>query len=30
MTTVPKGALLQRDKTTYAIKPRTPLGVLTP
>lgn len=24
------GAILQRDKTTYAIKPRTPLGVIDP
>ena len=30
MSNVPQGAILQRDKTTYAIKPRTPLGVLTP
>ena len=26
----PKGAILQRDKQTYAIVPRTPLGILTP
>ncbi len=30
MENITAGALLQRDKTTYAIKPRTPLGVLTP
>ena len=27
-TSVPRGAILQRDGKTYAIKPRTPLGVL--
>jgi NAD(P)H-nitrite reductase large subunit len=26
----PKGAILQRDKETYAIVPRMPMGVLTP
>lgn len=26
----PKGAILQRDKKTYAIVPRTPVGVVTP
>ena len=26
----PRGAILQRDKQTYAIVPRTPLGILTP
>ena len=26
----PKGAILQRDKQTYAIVPRTPVGILTP
>ena len=26
----PKGAILQRDKQTYAIVPRTPVGMLTP
>lgn len=25
-----KGAILQRDKQTYAIVPRTPLGLVTP
>jgi len=30
MTEVPKGAILQRDKKTYAIVPRIPMGVLTP
>ena len=25
-----KGAILQRDKETYAIVPRIPMGVLTP
>ena len=25
-----KGAILQRDKETYAIVPRVPMGVLTP
>lgn len=25
-----KGAILQRDKTTYAIVPRTPAGIMTP
>ena len=24
------GAILQRDKETYAIVPRTPLGIVTP
>jgi NAD(P)H-nitrite reductase large subunit len=26
----PKGAILQRDKETYAIVPRTPVGLVTP
>lgn len=26
----PSGAILQRDKTTYAIVPRTPIGIVTP
>ena len=26
----PRGAILQRDKRTYAIVPRTPLGLVTP
>ena len=26
----PKGAILQRDKETYAIVPRTPVGLITP
>jgi NAD(P)H-nitrite reductase large subunit len=26
----PKSAILQRDKTTYAIVPRTPVGLVTP
>jgi len=26
----PKGAIIQRDKKTYAIVPRTPLGLVTP
>jgi len=26
----PKGAILQRDKKTYAIVPRTPVGLVTP
>lgn len=26
----PRGAILQRDKTSYAIVPRTPAGLLTP
>src|SRR4030065_1951830 len=30
MTEGPKGAILQRDKKTYAIVPRIPMGVLTP
>lgn len=30
MTTIPEGAILQRDKKTYAIVPRTPAGLLTP
>jgi len=30
MTEGPKGAILQRDKETYAIVPRIPMGVLTP
>jgi len=30
MSEVPKGAILQRDKQTYAIVPRIPMGILTP
>jgi len=30
MTETPKGAILQRDKHTYAIVPRIPMGLLTP
>lgn len=30
MSEGPKGAILQRDKETYAIVPRMPMGVLTP
>lgn len=30
MTDTPKGAFIQRDKQTYAIVPRTPLGLVTP
>ena len=30
MSGVPKGAILQRDKETYAIVPRIPMGILTP
>lgn len=30
MRDVPKGAILQRDKETYAIVPRIPMGILTP
>ncbi len=30
MKEAPKGAILQRDKKTYAIVPRIPMGVLTP
>lgn len=30
MTDEPKGAILQRDKATYAIVPRTPMGLITP
>ncbi|MBW2644745.1 MAG: NAD(P)/FAD-dependent oxidoreductase [Deltaproteobacteria bacterium] len=26
----PKGAIIQRDRKTYAIVPRTPLGIVTP
>ena len=26
----PRGAILQKDKKTYAIVPRIPMGVLTP
>ena len=26
----PTGAILQRDKKTYAIVPRTPVGLVTP
>jgi hypothetical protein len=30
MPEIPKGAILQRDKETYAIVPRTPVGMLRP
>lgn len=30
MTAEKKGAILQRDKQTYAIVPRTPVGLITP
>ncbi|GLI32901.1 NAD(P)/FAD-dependent oxidoreductase [Desulforhabdus amnigena] len=30
MAETPKGAILQRDKTTYAIVPRTPVGLVSP
>ncbi|MEW6586930.1 MAG: NAD(P)/FAD-dependent oxidoreductase [Nitrospirota bacterium] len=30
MAEEPKGAILQRDKKTYAIVPRIPMGILTP
>jgi NAD(P)H-nitrite reductase large subunit len=30
MPEIPKGAILQRDKKTYAIVPRTPVGLVTP
>jgi NAD(P)H-nitrite reductase large subunit len=30
MSDKPKGAILQRDKETYAIVPRTPAGLVTP
>ncbi|WP_018123576.1 NAD(P)/FAD-dependent oxidoreductase [Desulfovibrio oxyclinae] len=30
MSATPKGAILQRDKKTYAIVPRTPVGLVTP
>ncbi|MBM4140198.1 MAG: NAD(P)/FAD-dependent oxidoreductase [Nitrospira sp.] len=30
MSEGPKGAILQRDKKTYAIVPRIPMGILTP
>jgi NAD(P)H-nitrite reductase large subunit len=30
MSEEPKGAILQRDKKTYAVVPRIPMGVLTP
>lgn len=30
MADEPKGAILQRDKATYAIVPRTPMGLITP
>jgi NAD(P)H-nitrite reductase large subunit len=30
MTDRPKGAFIQRDKKTYAIVPRTPMGLVTP
>ena len=26
----PRGAILQRDKKTYAIVPRTPIGLVSP
>ncbi len=29
-TPEPRGAILQRDKQTYAIVPRTPCGMLSP
>lgn len=30
MPAIPKGAILQRDKETYAIVPRTPVGLVSP
>ncbi len=30
MSEIPKGSILQRDKKTYAIVPRTPVGLITP
>ena len=30
MPDIPKGAILQRDKETYAIVPRTPVGLVSP
>ncbi len=30
MADEPRGAILQRDKETYAIVPRTPMGLITP
>lgn len=30
MSDAPKGAFIQRDKKTYAIVPRTPMGMITP
>ena len=30
MSEHPTGAILQRDKKTYAIVPRTPVGLVTP
>jgi NAD(P)H-nitrite reductase large subunit len=30
MSEIPEGAILQRDKETYAIVPRIPMGILTP
>ena len=30
MSDRPKGAIIQRDKKTYAVVPRTPLGLVTP
>ncbi len=30
MSDKPKGAIIQRDRKTYAIVPRTPLGLVTP
>ena len=29
MSEEPKGAILERDKETYAIVPRIPMGILT-
>ncbi len=29
MPDIPKGAILQRDKETYAIVPRTPVGLVS-
>jgi NAD(P)H-nitrite reductase large subunit len=30
MTDIPEGAILQRERKTYAIGPRTPVGLVTP
>ena len=30
MSDTPKGAFIQRDKVTYAVVPRTPMGMVTP